>query len=40
MVKLKGLSGVVESGLFVGMADVAYVGTTSAVERLERKSRV
>lgn len=34
---LKGLAGVVETGLFVGMADIAYVGTHSGVERVDRK---
>ncbi len=34
-VKLKSISGVVETGLFVGIADVVYVGTRKAVRRLE-----
>jgi ribose 5-phosphate isomerase A len=35
--KLKMIPGVVETGLFVGLADVAYLGTSSAVEKMERK---
>jgi ribose 5-phosphate isomerase A len=35
--KLKMISGVVETGLFVDLADIAYVGTASAVEKIERK---
>jgi ribose 5-phosphate isomerase A len=37
--KLKMIPGVVETGLFVGLADIAYVGTPSAVESIERKNR-
>jgi ribose 5-phosphate isomerase A len=35
--KLKALPGVVETGLFINMADVVYLGTRSNVEKLERK---
>jgi len=35
--KLKLLSGVVETGLFIKMADIAYIGKHSAVEKLEYK---
>jgi ribose 5-phosphate isomerase A len=35
--KLKLVPGVLETGLFPGMADVAYVGGPSGVERLVRK---
>jgi ribose 5-phosphate isomerase A len=34
--QLKSISGVVETGLFVGIADLVYVGTREAVKRLER----
>ena len=34
--KLKSISGVVETGLFVGIANVVYVGTREAVKRLEK----
>ena len=37
--KLKMIPGVVETGLFVGLADVAYLGTSSAVEKMERKRK-
>jgi ribose 5-phosphate isomerase A len=37
--KLKMISGVVETGLFVNLADIAYVGTASAVEKIERKRK-
>ncbi len=37
--KLKMIPGVVETGLFVGLADIAYVGTASAVEKIERKRK-
>jgi ribose 5-phosphate isomerase A len=36
--KLRSLIGVVETGLFVKMADVVYLGTHSAVEKIERKT--
>lgn len=35
--KLKMIQGVVETGLFVGLTGTVYVGTRSAVEKLERK---
>jgi ribose 5-phosphate isomerase A len=34
---LKAVSGVVETGLFVGMADIVYIGKSSGVERLKRE---
>jgi ribose 5-phosphate isomerase A len=34
---LKAVSGVVETGLFVGMAHIVYVGNSSTVERLEKE---
>jgi ribose 5-phosphate isomerase A len=34
--KLKGIVGVVETGLFVGMADVVYLGTETSARKLER----
>jgi ribose 5-phosphate isomerase A len=34
--RLKSISGVIETGLFVGMADVIYVGTETTVQRLQR----
>jgi ribose 5-phosphate isomerase A len=37
--KLKMISGVVETGLFINSTDIAYVGTRSAVEKLERKRK-
>jgi ribose 5-phosphate isomerase A len=33
---LKTVSGVVETGLFVGMADIVYVGGRRAVRKLEK----
>jgi len=36
-IKLKRIPGVVETGLFVGMADVVYIGKRSGVEEIERK---
>ncbi len=35
--KLKMIPGVVETGLFVNLADTAYVGTASAIEKVNRK---
>jgi ribose 5-phosphate isomerase A len=35
--ELKSLPGVVETGIFVNMASLAYVGTRSTVEKIERK---
>jgi ribose 5-phosphate isomerase A len=37
--RLKMITGVVETGLFVGLADIAYIGTRSAVEKIERKRK-
>jgi len=34
---LKSVSGVIETGLFVEMADIIYVGRSTGVQRLERK---
>ena len=36
-VRLKMVPGVVETGLFVGLADVVYLGSVSGVEKLEAK---
>ena len=36
-VKLKMIPGVVETGLFINLADMAYVGTASAIETIKRK---
>jgi ribose 5-phosphate isomerase A len=35
--RLKMIPGVVETGLFVQLADLAYLGTRFAVEKMERK---
>ena len=35
--KLKFIPGVIETGLFIDLADIAYIGTASAVEKIERK---
>ena len=35
-VKLKMIPGVVETGFFVGLTDIAYFGAVSAVERIEK----
>jgi ribose 5-phosphate isomerase A len=35
--KLKMIPGVVETGLFVGLADLVYLGTPTTVEKIERK---
>jgi ribose 5-phosphate isomerase A len=32
--KLKALSGVVETGLFIGLTNLAYIGTSSGIEKL------
>jgi ribose 5-phosphate isomerase A len=37
--RLKMVPGVVETGLFVGLADMAYVGTSSAVEKIVRRGK-
>jgi ribose 5-phosphate isomerase A len=34
---LKAISGVIETGLFVGMTDMVYIGKRSGVERLEKE---
>ncbi len=34
--KLKMISGVVETGFFVGLTDIVYLGTSSAVEKIEK----
>jgi ribose 5-phosphate isomerase A len=36
--KVKMIPGVIETGLFVGLSDVAYVGTISSVVRIEKKT--
>jgi ribose 5-phosphate isomerase A len=35
-VKLKMIAGVVETGLFVWLTDIAYIGTSGAVEKIEK----
>jgi ribose 5-phosphate isomerase A len=35
-VKLKMIPGVVETGLFVGLTDIAFIGTVNAVEKIEK----
>lgn len=35
--KLKSIPGGIETGLFIGMADIAYIGTSTTVEVLKRK---
>jgi len=35
--KLKSIPGVIETGLFVEIADIAYIGTSTSVETLKRK---
>ena len=35
--KLKSISGVVETGLFIKMADIVYLGKPDSAERIERK---
>ena len=37
--ELKTIPGIIETGLFLGYADVAYLGTEDGVRRLERKRR-
>ena len=34
--KLKMVPGVVETGFFIGLSDIAYLGTNSAVEKIEK----
>ena len=38
-VKVKMIPGVVETGFFVGLTDIAYVGTAGAVEKIEKSRR-
>ena len=38
-IKLKMIPGVVETGLFVGLTGVAYLGTSSGTEKIERKRK-
>ena len=38
-VKIKMIPGVVETGFFVGLTDIAYVGTPGAVEKIQKLSR-
>ena len=35
-VKVKMIPGVIETGFFVGLTDIAYVGKLNAVEKIER----
>ena len=35
-VKVKMIPGVVETGFFVGLTDIAYIGTASAVEKIDK----
>jgi ribose 5-phosphate isomerase A len=35
-VKLKMTPGIVETGFFVGLTDIAYIGTVSAIERIDK----
>ena len=37
--RLRMIPGVVETGLFVGFADIIYLGTPSTVEKIERKRK-
>ncbi len=37
--ELNSIPGVVETGLFVGMADIVYVGTKETVQKLEKQQR-
>jgi ribose 5-phosphate isomerase A len=38
-VKVKMIPGVVETGFFVGLTDIAYIGTEDAVEKIEKLRR-
>jgi len=38
-VKLKMIPGVVETGLFVNLADIVYLATSNAVEKIERRRK-
>jgi len=35
--QLKMIPGVVETGLFIGLTNIAYVGSNSSVEKIEKK---
>jgi len=37
--RLKSISGVIETGLFIEVADTVYVGTSKGVQKLERKCK-
>jgi len=37
--KLRSIPGVIETGLFIGMADIAYVGTATGLKRMVGKRR-
>jgi ribose 5-phosphate isomerase A len=37
--KLKMIPGVVETGLFIGLANIAYIGTSFAVEKIQQKRK-
>ncbi len=37
--QLKAIPGLVETGLFIGLADVAYLGTSSGIQKLETKRK-
>ena len=37
--QLKSIPGILETGLFINMADITYVGTQTTVQRLDRTSR-
>ena len=39
-IKLKMISGVLETGLFVGLADIVYFGSSASVEKVERKRKM
>jgi ribose 5-phosphate isomerase len=39
-INLKMIPGVIETGLFVGLTDIVYLGSLSKVEKLEVKSKV
>jgi ribose 5-phosphate isomerase A len=34
--KLKSIPGVIETGLFIGMAQIAYIGTETTVKKMQR----
>ena len=37
--KLKTIPGILETGLFIGLTDIAYLGTSTTVEKIERKRK-